>query len=365
MVEGQKIKIAIVGTAGVPSNYGGFETLAENLVKHNIYKAIDVSYIVFCSKKNYKKRIPKYFFAKLIYIPINANGIQSIGYDLISIIISMIYKVNSILLLGVSGAIALPFIKKISSVKIITNIDGIEWRRQKWSWFAKQLLRILEKIAVKYSHEIIADNEAIAEYIKDKYKRTAQVIPYGGDHAIEVEAKNVSSLELPEKFALSICRIEPENNIDIILDAFSKINSYSLVIIGNWDSNQYGRRLRKKYSKFSNIVMMNPIYDLKILKAIRERCIYYIHGHSAGGTNPSLVEAMHFGKPILAYDCIFNRKTTENKAIYFKTSEELKNRILLMDERSVYRISNDMKEIARRCYIWSKVAEQYMKLLIE
>ena len=145
-----------------------------------------------------------------------------------------------ILLLGVSGAIALPVIRLLSSAKFVTNIDGIEWRREKWQGFAKHFLRFSEKMAVRFSHEVIADNAAIAEYVKETYGVSAHVIAYGGDHAMSVVAEAVEEYQLSEDYAFSVCRIEPENNVHVIVEAFAQLPSHFLVIVGNWNNSDYG-----------------------------------------------------------------------------------------------------------------------------
>jgi hypothetical protein len=169
--------VSIIGTNGIPARYGGFETLAENLVKN---KTRDIRYTVFCSSKLYKEKQKKYLYAKLRYINLNANGISSIFYDFISMLLSLRYDV--MLILGVSGSLFLPFIRLIYRGKIITNIDGIEWKRDKWNIIAKFILRISEKSAVKFSDVIICDNQGIVDYIKKTYKREPVLIEYGADH---------------------------------------------------------------------------------------------------------------------------------------------------------------------------------------
>jgi len=254
----------------------------------------------------------------------------------------------------------LPLVRLFSSAKIVTNIDGIEWRRQKWKGLAKWFLRLSEKMAIRFSHEVIADNGAIAEYVKETYGIDCYVIAYGGDHAVNVEAVAVDELGLPKQYAFSVCRIEPENNVHMIIEAFAEQEKLPLVIVGNWDSSEYGKYLCQKYAEAEHIYLLSPIYDLGKLCALRSNASLYIHGHSAGGTNPSLVEAMHFAKPILAYDCNFNRYTTESKARYFASASEL-TQILKWGEFDG--LGSNMLEVAQRCYTWGVVAKEYFNLL--
>lgn len=347
-------KLAIVGTVGVPANYGGFETLVENLLPNG-----SLEIVVYCSEKSYKEKKQTYKGAKLYYIPLNANGIQSIPYDIWSIMHAALTGCTHILILGVSGALGIYIVKKIfPRIKILTNIDGLEWKRGKWNYFAKKLLKSFEKIAVKYSDAVICDNKAIVDYVNHQYNKKSHLIEYGGDY----KEQNLSKMgnELGE-YALSICRIEPENSIHTILEAFSK-SERKIVFIGNWNNSIYGKNLKETYASYKNIILMDPIYDGQKIFQLRNSCSLYIHGHSAGGTNPSLVEIMHFGKPIVAFDCIYNRETLENNGMYFKSSTSLleiisnKNRCFKYDAKIFI-------EIANRRYLWSVIKEKYFNLI--
>src|SRR5512146_457491 len=355
-------RLAIIGTVGVPANYGGFETLAENLVRYHAASSLSGALTVYCSSRSYPSRERSFLTARLKYVPLNANGTQSILYDIVSLVSAVWNRSNVILLLGVSGAMALPLVRLFSSARIVTNIDGMEWRREKWRGLAGHFLRFSEMMAVRFSHEVISDNGAIAEYVKHAYGVDSHVIAYGGDHAVAV-ATTTNEHGLPEKYAFSVCRIEPENNVHVILEAYSKLDAHHLVMVGNWNYSEYGRELRKRYAARGNIHLFDPIYDLGKLKSLRSHAALYVHGHSAGGTNPSLVEAMHFGKPVLAFDCSFNRSTTEDQALFFSNSDGLASMVEKIHVSTAERVGRAMAEIATRCYTGSVVARQYFSLM--
>ncbi|GHA38898.1 DUF1972 domain-containing protein [Photobacterium aphoticum] len=345
-------KVSVLGTVGIPACYGGFESLVENLTK---YSSDDISYTVYCSSKSYKNKEKDYNNSSLIYLPFDANGIQSIPYDILSMVGSLFRGPDVTLILGVSGCVFLPFYRLLSKSKIITNIDGLEWKRDKWGKFARKFLKFSEALAVKYSDVVISDNQAIADYVRSEYNVNSRVIAYGGDHVMT----NKNTGVVPQDYYFGLCRIEPENNVEMILYAFSKTDK-KLKFIGNWDKSQFGIRLKDKYSKYSNIDIIDPVYDLSTLFDYRANCFAYIHGHSAGGTNPSLVEAMHFSKPIFAYDCNFNRYSTENKCSYFKSPQELIK--LLYSDSDLYINAQNMKSIANRRYTWEIIAKEYESL---
>lgn len=344
-------KIAIIGTVGIPANYGGFETLVENLIEGDV----KYNYTVYCSIYSYKERQKTYKHAKLIYLPFKANGAQSIIYDALSIFHAIFKGHKTLLVLGSSGAFAIRLVKLLrKDIKIITNIDGVEWKRKKWAPFTRVMLKFFESICVKNSDTVICDNFEIKKYVLEEYSVIGEMIPYGGDHAFVERAKYQS-----EDYYLSICRIEPENNIHIILNSFSR-SQEKLKIIGNWKSSEYGLKLREEFSNISNIELIDPIYDLNALFEFRMKCKAYVHGHSAGGTNPSLVEMMHFQKPIILFDCSYNRSTIENQGLYFKNSEQL---LGLIKTDSFFLINTlKIKEIANDKYSWKKIREQYQDI---
>lgn len=352
-------RVAILGTQGVPAKYGGFETLVENIIGDNC--SDDVEYTVFCSGKDMSERLPEYKGAKLKYVNFRANGVQSIPYDIVSMMRSM-RGYDTIMVLGVSGCIFLPFLKLFSRSKIIVNIDGLEHRRAKWKGWVRRFLKLSESIAVRYADMTIADNRGIQDYVSHVYNKEAQLVTYGGNHVL-VDVSKERETEILEKYSLkkneyhmSLCRIEPENNCHLTLEAFSKSNE-KLIFIGNWQHNGYSKKLKEQYSGYDNIMLLDSIYDLDILYALRKNTKCYIHGHSAGGTNPSLVEAMFFGRPVLAFNIVYNRETTHHKAKYYQNSKELLRYIENIPDNG-----NKMSQVAWRYYTWKRVAKEYEAL---
>lgn len=351
------MKICVIGTVGVPACYGGFETLVENLIKDK-----SATFYVYCSSKHYVDRPDEYKGAKLVYIPLKANGVTSVFYDLFSLIHAVFCGHRNFLVLGVSGAIFFPVIRLFPSIRLVSNIDGIEWKRDKWKGLAKMFLKFSEYLAVTFSTTVVADNAAITDYVLKNYGRDCQTIAYGGDHAVRSVSSEQNACQdfipSPYSYALSICRVEPENNVHVILDAFSK-SDLQIVFIGNWDRSIYGRSLFNDYKGFKNIKLLSPIYCLDTLHNYRESCLVYIHGHSAGGTNPSLVEMMHFSRPIAAYDCCFNKATMEDSGNYFSSAASLGE---LLENTSNLAGGDILKEIAQRRYTWDIVRKQYLEL---
>ncbi len=207
-----------------------------------------------------------------------------------------------------------------------------------------------------------ADNKGIQDYVTETYHRSSELIDYGGDHVIRNVTEEQQQAILKRyglhdiKYAISVCRIEPENNCHVTLQAFAQ-SGKPFVFIGNWEHSPYAKKLRKDYAEVQNIKMLNAIYDLDTLFTLRSNAAYYVHGHSAGGTNPSLVEAMFFGMPIIAFDVVYNRETTHNQGYYFSTTDDLV-RILSLPNLS----EASIKEYAQTHYTWKLIAGQYEQL---
>lgn len=357
-----KKKLAIVGIVGVPANYGGFETLVEYLLD-TLPQFYDIT--IYCQSQSYPEKLNSYKGAKLKYLNLKANGVQSVIYDSVSLWKS-IDGFDYVLILGVSGAITIPFIKPFTKAKIITHIDGLEWKRDKWGAFAKRFLKFSESIAVRFSDAIISDNKHIHNYVMEEYEKDSHLIAYGANHVVSVDPslyeKKYSFIH--KSYIFTVCRIEPENNIEMQLKVFSE-NDFSMpyVIVGNWNASDYGMKLYEKYSTKKNVILYNPIYTSEELNVLRSNCHYYLHGHSAGGTNPSLVEAMYLGLPIIAFGVNYNRETTFNSALYFNNYAELKDILSNVDKYDRAAMSADMYKLAKKNYSWKAISKKYVKML--
>lgn len=358
-----KLRLGIVGSAGVPGRYGGLETLAHQLVIH-LSEQFELT--VYCSENRYEEseRKPIWNGANLIYVPIKSTGILGILYVMLSILHG-IRRNDVLLVLGVKGALLLPFVKWFSRRKVVVNLDGMINNPNR-SVGTRWLLKWAERISVRYADEVICGNRKLQQYIEKTYQRKPAVIVCGGDH---VSKESFDDLQagaysfLGKRYAINVSRIEPENNISLMLETFTRYPKFPLVIIGNWNAKRYGRALRKRFQAYPHIFMVDPIYDPKVLNILRSNAYLYIHGHSEGGTNPSLVEAMSLGLPVLAYDGKFNRETTQNEANYFRNHVQL---IALLESASSDKFQGmglEMRKIAQELYTWKQVSKHYQEVL--
>lgn len=348
--------IGVVGTVGAPARYGGFETLVEQFARNTTPD--ETRLVLYCQRSAYPEEATSTPFAghQRVFVPLNANGPQSMLHDPLAMLhAALIARVDTILVLGYSGAWFLPVLRLLRpGLRVVTNIDGMEWRRDKFGGFAKKVLRGLEWFATRFSHAIIADNAALVTLARELHGIDPVLIAYGGDHTVVEPVGDAP----PPGYWLSIARIEPENHCHIIIEAAARAQA-RLVFVGNWNVSEYGRALKTRYADQVDITLIDPVYDVARLAALRQNAAGYVHGHSVGGTNPSLVEAIQHTDRILAFDCVFNRSTLEDAGEYFGEADAL---AALLRRRDAGYIDDLRLRALRRRYQWRDIVDRYLAL---
>lgn len=354
------VKVAIIGTNGLPARYGGFETLANYLT---LYSGSRFELTVFCPRTPIDQQMDYFNGATLKYLPLESNGLQSSLYDIISMFIA-VKNCDTLLILGTPGCIILPLLRFWKEKKILVNFGGLEWKRGKWGFLFRAYLRLTEAIAVHFSSALIVDNKAFVDYVDKTYHKECILIEYGGDHALP-QAYDATLINmypfLGKRYFISVSRAQPDNNIHMVLEAFTE-STDRLVLISNWNNNKYGKALKEEYSKWNNISLLDAIYDINILNILRSNATGYIHSHSFCGSAPSLIEAMYLGLPIFSYSAPTNTYTTEGQALYFSNSEDLRLLINSTDENKLNKQGQLMKSIADKRYTWKRIVKMYENL---
>lgn len=353
-----RIKLAIVGAHGLPAKYGGYCTLAEYLAD---YRPEDFDVTVYCAADEYDEHPNTYKGVHLEWVNYPARGMKAWQFHSYGIKHALAHGTDKILLCGPNGGFTIPFYRKYKN-RFYLNVGGVEWKRNKYNWLMRRVMRLLMKSAVRSSGHLVADNIGMHEYYIEEYGRDdSVVIAYGGDQAKKVEITPDALKKYPflnSKFAVAIARIQSDNNTEMLLEAF-KDGKMPLVYVGNWNVTEWAKELREKYKNYPNLILLDAIFDIPVLNQIRSNCALYIHAHSAGGTNPSLVEAMHLGVPLLCYDNGFNNNTTFDKAMYFKTAEDIKRVVENTPEEKLAKEAEMMHRLAIEHYRWETIAKQY------
>jgi glycosyltransferase involved in cell wall biosynthesis len=310
--------VLILGTRGIPAAHGGFETFAERFALHMARRGWRVG--VYCQKDvdRVGSRISsrRWEGVELITVEVGLRGpAATLAFDAICAH-DAAGRDGVCLVLGYNGAVFLPYLRARGG-RILTNMDGIEWRRPKWSLPVRAFFYVSEWIAAWSSQRLVADHPAIAEHLAERRSRDAiATIPYGGDPPSPGLGPPPLGLE-PDRYLVSIARIEPDNSILTLVEAFSRRpRGMRLVVLGTMKvGDPYHRAVEDAASP--EVLFPGAIYEADQVQALRVHARAYLHGHTVGGTNPSLVEALWAGSAVIAHDNPFNRGTAGDAQFYF------------------------------------------------
>ncbi|HQI60012.1 MAG TPA: DUF1972 domain-containing protein [Tenuifilaceae bacterium] len=353
------MKIAILGTRGVPNRYGGFEQFAQYLSLGLAWLGADVWVY---NSHDHPHKEKKWQGVNIIHRFDPERYIGASGqfiYDLNCILHSRRRDFDIILQLGYTTSTIWHWLLPRKSL-IVTNMDGLEWKRSKYGKLLQRFLRHAERWAVKSSHRLIADSEAIQQYLEKTYGVTAQFIPYGSQIFNSPNPESIKPYGVePFKYFLMIARMQPDNHVEEVIKGVLESGSdFPLLIVGNTE-NGHGCYLTKRYSN-ANIRFIGPLFDEDALNQLRYHCACYFHGHSAGGTNPSLLEAMAASALICAHRNPFNQSVLRDNALFFANEHEIADAVKddLFGERREKFISANLKRIETD-YRWDDVINSY------
>lgn len=361
-------RLLILGTRGVPAEHGGFETFAEKLSTHLVQKGWSVT--VYC-QEDWDRTVPyetMWGRVRRVHIPVKQQGpIGTMIFDLKAALHARNQAALG-LTLGYNTAI-FNLVQRLRKKPNLFNMDGVEYQRAKWGPLAKLWLRLNERIACWSGSHLIADHPKIAEHLLNRSakKNNLTMIPYGADALMDASAGPIRSLGLePGKFSTVIARPEPENSLLEIVQGFSREpRGHTLVVLGDFkDDNPYHQRVLASAS--AEVKFLGAIYDKATLASLRYHSYLYIHGHQVGGTNPSLVEALAAGNPVLAHNNDFNRWVTgPDAAVFFHDATSFAqalSELLATPDRALA-----MKKAARlrhaEQFTWNHVLSDYEDLL--
>lgn len=366
------MKIAFVSTRGIPNNYGGFEQFAEYISVGMAQRGHEV--VVYSPKFHpYQESTYKGVRIKHIYSPETWMGssVGSFFYDFASLRDALKKEDFDIIYEAGYTSIIPAYIwfnvKKRKRPIFTTNMDGLENKRSKFSPMVRRFLDWEEKMAVKYSHYLIADNMGIHDYYKEKYGKESKFLAYGADIHDDFKAEYLEEFGLKsEEYYILIARLEPENNIVMAIEGYlhSKENGRRPLIVVGKTNMPHGKELVEKYGNERNVEFVGGIYDFKKLDSVRHFSKAYFHGHSVGGTNPSLLEAMAAGCFIFAHDNIFNRAVLKENAFYYPSADkvtEYLNRIDTIAEGSKIQYTARNIEVIRNEYSWESLIDKHEK----
>lgn len=356
------MKIGILGTRGIPNRYGGFEQFAEIASQDWVKQGHEIW--VYCGHTHECKETEFKGVNRItIFDPEFAIGTAGqFFYDLGCILDARKRGFDVLLQLGYTSSSVWSFLLP-SKPLIVTNMDGLEWKRTKFSPLVQRFLRWAESRAVSSSDVLVADSLGIQSYLRKKYGKESEYIAYGADVPEVTESHEVLQKYQVEKLSynLVIARMEPENNIEMILEGM-KISGHQrpTLVVGN-PGNTFGKMLKAKYEN-ENVRFLGGIYNIDHLNVLRKCCYLYYHGHSVGGTNPSLLEAMALGIAISAHQNEFNSSVLESDCLYFQVAQDIafqQTQTLALDRQQV---ANKLISRIQQKFSWDFISNEYIRV---
>lgn len=358
--------VRILGTHGVPANYGGFETAAEKVGLHLLTSGWRV--IVYCQVDGTGEiTYDEWNGLERVNVPVDLPGWRGTSlFDLKCVRHASKFD-DLCLVFGYNTGIFNTW-QRFKKIPMVINMDGIEWSRARWGFFRQAILYINERFSAAVGNHLIADHPEIEKYLWTRApKRKVTMIAYGADEVLEADEAPVRALGLePGRYLTLICRPIPENSIVELVKGFSfKPRDYKLAILGNYDpeTDDYHRQVVEAAS--DDVVFLGAIFDPDVVQPLRFHSAAYLHGHTVGGTNPSLVEALGAGNPVLAHDNAYNRWTAGPDQAYFASAQDVAAELdaMLADPRVLAAMSDAARERYRSGLTWHQIGEQYRLLL--
>jgi len=358
------LRVAFLGTRGVPATYGGFETAVEEIGKRLAGRGYEVT--VYC--RNPGQTLTEYEGMRLVNLPaIRHRMTETLSHTTVSAAHAVLKDRPDVALVLNAGNAPLLRPLRAAGIPVAVHLDGLEANREKWRGAGAAYYRWAEKAAVRGANEVIADAQAISEHVARRYGRQSRVIPYGAE-VMTPPADRLGELDLVRRdFHLVVARMEPENHVLEAIHAYRVSDeTRPLVVVGSAPYSQwYLNKVQEAAADDSRIRLLGAVYDASLLNQLYGNCRTYIHGHSVGGTNPSLLRAMGAGAPVLAFDCEFNREVTAEQAYFWRDAGQLADLFdeIADDEIDLETFSSAGRERVAQNYQWEAVTDAYEDLI--
>ncbi len=319
--------------------------------------------IVYC--RNPGQRRTTYRGMRLVNLPaIRAKTLETISHTGVSTVHAAIRSRPAIVVMfnPANG----PFVPllRLAGIRTVVHFDGLDSKRAKWNWFGRTYYRFASRLSMRLADDVIADSRAIADHILQTYRRQATYIPYGAP-IVSPATDRLTGLGLSSgEFHLVVSRFEPENNLDVIVDGYAQSRSPKPLIVVGAARYADGYQADVVRAASDSVRFVGSVWDQQLLDQLYGHCASYLHGHSVGGTNPSLLRAMGAGAPVIAYDVVFNRETAGSAARYFRDAADVASAIVADESDpsgAVLRTVEGRRRVAE-LYVWDDVARAYEAL---
>ena len=351
-----------MGTRGVPARYGGFETAVEEIGSRLANGGNDV--VVYCRSEG-----PEEYrgMQRVRLGSVRRRSLETLSHALISVVHVLRNRPDVVVMFNAANAVLLPLLRA-ARIPVVVHVDGLEWKRAKWGPLARRWYRISERLSARWGDAVIADARGIQRYYAEVHSITARYLPYGSQ-AVQLDEVHLTKRGLTiNGFHLLVARFEPENHVFEIVTAYARSDArLPLVVVGSTPyGERYAERVRMAGHGDERVVFLGAVYDQAELDSLYAGARTYLHGHSVGGTNPSLLRAAGAETFVLSYDVEFNREVLGDGAWYFKQSELLTTMIEAAEaDPTILQRGRATGVAIRRRYNWDVVASSYGQLCKE
>lgn len=359
------LRIAMVGTRGVPAAYGGFETAVEEIGRRLVARGHEVT--VYCRPQG-DERPAEHLGMKLVHLPaLKTKTLETLSHTALSALHMLTAPKQDVAF--VFNAANAPFVPLITArgVPVAVHVDGLEWKRGKWGTWGRRYYRMAEEQSVRTADALISDAQGIAEYYATEFGVPTELLTYGSRQLTDLGTDKLAAHGLvPGKFHLVVARFEPENHVDVIVEGYTRSDStYPLVVVGSAPyAAEYTDRITAMAAADPRVILLGGVWDQEELNQLYGHARTYLHGHSVGGTNPSLLRAMGAGTAVVAYDVIFNREVAGPAGLYFSDADTLTPLLARIESADWKHIAVGaaMQQRAAEMYDWDTVALGYEEL---
>lgn len=366
------MRIALIGTRGVPARYGGFETAVEEVGRRLVATGHEV--VVYCRRgpRVSAGELPAtYLGMELVHLPaVKHKILETLSHTALSVLhvareCLAGRRPDAAIVFNSANAPLLPVLRTLG-VPVATHVDGLEWKRAKWSGLGKKYYRVAESLAVRWSDDLISDARGIEEYYREEFRADSRYIAYGAPQLTGLGSDKLSAFGLSSRgYHLVVARFEPENHVRLVVEGYTRSGSdLPLVVVG---SSPYGAEytagIEALAARDSRVRLVGAVWDQDLLDQLYANCLTYLHGHSVGGTNPSLLRAMGAGSATLAFDVVFNREVLGSAGRYFTGPDGVAALLDAAESDVIGTLARGADTAARaRRYDWDGVAEEYAEL---
>ena len=357
------MRIAILGTRGIPANYGGFETFAEHLSTRLVARGHDVT--VYCRAHYVSPRELEFQGVHLKVLPtIRHKYFDTVIHGFFSTLYAVPKRYDAALICNAANA---PFatILRLAGTPVALNVDGLEHKRKKWNWIARSYYLLAEKLATILPNETVTDARVIQEYYMARHRAVSTMIAYGA----EVERRPDPSVRRwrvePNRYVLYVSRLEPENNAHLVIEAFKRVRTaHKLLVVGDAPyAREYINDLRARARRDRRIIFTGFVFG-RDYRALQQNAYCYVHATEVGGTHPALLEAMGFGNCVLTLAAPENIEAIGDAGIAYTDENDLAEKLqrVLRDGSLVHSYRNRAQARVQEFYDWDYVVDQYEHL---